>query len=176
MNMNEHSVTALGGTRFNLFLMRQTHRLVSHRKNLMNDATVIDAATLQAYRETEFRVDHEPPFMLRIDQRSDDLAAMYRQHGVRCSAYITAVNPLGLATEDRINVKRYGELAADIRGRGLTMIEGVGQHPSGDWPGEPSFLVLGLDLEAAKALGRKYEQNAIVWCGDDSNAQLVLLR
>jgi hypothetical protein len=49
MNMNEHSVTALGGTRFNLCLMRQTHRLVSQRKNLMNDATVIDAATLQAY-------------------------------------------------------------------------------------------------------------------------------
>ena len=173
---DEHSVSARPGTRVDHTQMRQTRCLVPHQKKLRNDGTAIDAATLQAYRETEFRVAHEPPFVLRIDRQSGDLAAVYRQYRVRCAAYVTAANPLGAATDNDINEQRNGSLAADIRGRGLTMIEGVGQHPAGDWPGESSFLVLGLDLEAAKALGRKHAQNAIVWCGDDAVARLVLLR
>jgi hypothetical protein len=35
---------------------------------------------------------------------------------------------------------------------------------------------LGLSLEAAKALGKKYDQNAVVWCGPDAIPELVLLR
>jgi len=40
-------------------------------------------------------------------------------------------------------------LARELAQRGLAVELGVGQHPSGDWPGEPSFLVYGLALEAA---------------------------
>ena len=54
--------------------------------------------------------------------------------------------------------------------------EGMGEHPSGQWPGEPSFLILGLPLDAAKQLGARHEQNAIVWCGTDAVPQLILLR
>jgi len=63
-----------------------------------------------------------------------------------------------------------------LRLRSLPFIERVGQHPSNRWAPEPSFLVLGLSLEAAKALGSRHEQNAIVWCGIDATPQLVLLR
>ncbi len=68
---------------------------------------------------------------------------------------------------------RFGE---ELRLRSLLFIEGVGQHPSNRWPPEPSFLVLDLSLEAAKALGSRHEQNAIVWCGADATPLLVLLR
>ena len=71
---------------------------------------------------------------------------------------------------------RQGELTAELIRRGLAFLEGVGQHRSGDWPGEPSFLVLGLALEVAKSLGKHYEQNAIIWCGPDAVPQLTLLR
>ena len=47
--------------------------------------------------------------------------------------------------------------------RSLTFFEGLGQTPSLQWPGEPSYLVLGMSLQAAMALGRKYEQHAIVF-------------
>jgi hypothetical protein len=52
----------------------------------------------------------------------------------------------------------------------------MGQHPSNKWPGEEIFLVLGLYFEAAKALGERFGQNAIVWCGIDAVPQLIVLR
>ncbi|UUZ55406.1 DUF3293 domain-containing protein [Massilia sp. H-1] len=48
--------------------------------------------------------------------------------------------------------------------------------PKREWPSEPSFLVRGLSLEDASALGRQLRQNAIVWCGADLVPQLILLR
>lgn len=142
----------------------------------MTDTTLIDGPTCQAYRETEYRVAHDPEFVVRIDHTSVELAALYRAHRVQCAAYLTAANPLSEQISDEVNAQRNGQLASELRGRGLVVVEGIGQHPTGDWPGEPSFLVLGLEREAAKSLGREYEQNAIVWCGDDACARLVLLR
>jgi len=43
-------------------------------------------------------------------------------------------------------------------------------------PEEASFPVLGLSLKASRALGRKHEQNALVWCTKDAVPQLLLLR
>jgi hypothetical protein len=37
-------------------------------------------------------------------------------------------------------------------------------------------LILGLDLEAARTLGNRMEQNAIVWIGADAVPELVLLK
>jgi hypothetical protein len=37
-------------------------------------------------------------------------------------------------------------------------------------------LVFGLTLEAAKAMGRTLEQNAIVWSAADAIPRLILLR
>ena len=38
-----------------------------------------------------------------------------------------------------------------------------------------SFFVLGVSCAAAQSLGRKFEQNAILWCGPDAVPQLFLL-
>jgi hypothetical protein len=37
-------------------------------------------------------------------------------------------------------------------------------------------LVFDLSLEAAKAMGRSFEQNAVVWVGPEGIADLILLR
>ena len=39
-----------------------------------------------------------------------------------------------------------------------------------------SFLVLGMTLNAAKDLGKKFKQNAIVWSDQSTISQLILLR
>jgi hypothetical protein len=49
----------------------------------------------------------------------------------------------------------------------------MGKHPSNNWPGDVSVLVLGLDLEAAKSLARHYEQHAFVWVTGDGVPELV---
>jgi len=56
------------------------------------------------------------------------------------------------------------------------MRTGIGKHPSNDWPGEDSFLVFGLNLEAARALGARFEQNGFIWSSADGVPQLILLR
>ena len=67
-------------------------------------------------------------------------------------------------------------MGRELGQRSLACVEGTGQHPSNRWPGEASYLIFGLTLEATKTLGTRLEQNAIVWKGTDAVPQLVLLR
>ena len=138
--------------------------------------TSIPESTLQAYRETNFDAQGAKPMTLRIGQFNEELMHLHAEEQVQCSTFITAYNPLGQAFEDAVNVARQAALAKELAARNLTFIAGIGQQPTDPWPGEVSFLVLGLSLEAARALGTKHEQNAIVWCDADAVPQLVLLR
>ena len=136
----------------------------------------LDASLINAYSETEYRVTQDFSFVLKVDVRSTELTTLYKANNVSCAAFITACNPFSREMNDTDNAKRQAELAAELTRRSLCFVEGVGQHPSGDWPGEPSLLALGLDLEAAKSLGIAFKQNAIIWCGPDAVPNLVLLR
>ncbi|MCV2422733.1 DUF3293 domain-containing protein [Paucibacter sp. DJ4R-1] len=136
----------------------------------------IDGGLVQAYRETDFRVHGDDPFTLNVDEACPALAAAHKRYGVNCSAYITAWNPLGIDQEIGVNTQRNMDLAAELRTRSLASFEGIGQHPSNQQPGEESYLIFGLTLEAAKTLGTKWEQNAIIWSGADAVPQLIMLR
>lgn len=136
----------------------------------------LSPSLIAAYRETEYRVMADRPFVLRIDEPCAELLALYKTSKLACATFITAYNPFSQAVSHAQNTARQADLAMELRRRSLTFLEGIGEHPTGDWPGEPSYLVLGLSLEAAKSLGQRYEQNAIVWCGADGVPQLVLLK
>jgi len=136
----------------------------------------IDASTQRAYRETDYRVATEPPFVLRIGTFSPELAALHGDYAVTASAFITACNPRSKPLDVAENARRQKELAGTLAETGWRWIDGVGCHPSNGWPGEPSYLVPGLPRESACALGRQFEQNAIVWCGADAVPELILLR
>jgi hypothetical protein len=136
----------------------------------------IEPSIIAAYSQTDYRVDATPPFALRIDEASAELAVHYKKARVASCAYITAFNPYSKQLDEARNQERLAALERELAHRGLTFIPGVGLHPSNEWPGEPSFLVMGLSLEAAKIIGRKYEQNALVWCGQDMVPRLILLR
>jgi len=139
-------------------------------------STVIDPGTVQAYRETDYVVHTDAPMTLKVGNTSPGLLAMYKDRRVDSCTFITACNPGSRWLPDVDNAVRQDALAGELRLRSLSFIEGVGQHPSNRWTPEPSFLVLGLSLEAAKALGSKHEQNAIVWCGANATPMLILLR
>lgn len=142
----------------------------------MINSSVISPETIQAYRETEFRVFSEASLVLKIFEKCEDLMSLYKMHQSETCAFITACNPLGELLSNEQNSDLQKQLEEEIQFRGLVLIAGEGKHPVGDWPGEPSYLVFDLSLEAAKTLGRKFHQNAIVWCGPDAVPQLILLR
>ena len=145
-------------------------------RTLVQPDSVIDAGMIQAYRETHYEVHGAEPFTLRVDEPSPELAAAHRKHRTDCSAYITACNPLSEDVGAEVNARRHTELGRELARRSLAYTEGIGQHPSNQWPGEPSYLVFGLTLEAARVLGRSLEQNAILWSDADAVPRLILLR
>ncbi len=131
---------------------------------------------IQAFCETEYKVFVDSPFVLTVGIASQELTLLYRAHKVACAVFITAFNPFSKELTAEENHRRQAALAKELTLRSLDFVEGVGRHPSGDWPGEPSFLVFGLELEAAKSLGIAYDQNAIIWCGAEAVPNLVLLK
>lgn len=136
----------------------------------------IDPATLLAYRQTEYHVMGRMPAVLRVGVSCPALAVLHAAHDVQCSAFITACNPHGVECADDVNRQRQAALAAHLSDLELAMIEGIGRHPTNGWPPEPSFLVPGLSRTAAEELGRRFEQNAILWAGAEATPELVLLR
>ena len=138
--------------------------------------TTIAEPLLQAYKETDYQVHGPVPFSLKIGQPSEPLLQLYKQHRCDCSAFITACNPNSLMLVPAVNAQRHLDLMAHLASRSLNFIEGIGVGPDPAWPGEASYLIFGLALEASRVLGRKFNQNAIVWCSQDAKPALVLLR
>jgi hypothetical protein len=138
--------------------------------------SAIDPDTLRAYDETHYRVLGDTPTTLRIGRANPGLAKLHRAFGVDCSAFVTAANPFSTLTSATANAVQQAALAEQLGRMDLRFIEGIGEHPSGTWPGEPSFLILGITLSDAKQLGMQHRQNAIVWCSSDTVPQLILLR
>lgn len=136
----------------------------------------IDPSTIKAYLETNYYIAAPAPFVFQVGVPSEALARACAQHSANCCAFVTACNPYSLLIDEQTNAERQAELARELEQRGLPFFHGIGRHPSGSWPAETSYLVLGLPLSAAKTLGEKYRQNAILWCGPDAVPELILLR
>lgn len=137
--------------------------------------TAMDEELIQAYAETHYTVQDKEPFVLHIGEVSEALLACHKRNRVECCAFITAWNPLSQQLSATENEERHQALMAEIKSRSLSFLPGEGKHPSNNWPAEQSVLVMGLSLEAAKTLGRRFEQNAVVWADEAGIPQLVVL-
>jgi hypothetical protein len=139
-------------------------------------SSIISPATVLAYRQTHYRVFGSVPAVLQVGVHCASLLRLYQLHHTDCAAFVTACNPQGERLDAACNVQRQAALAQEIARQGRVACDGVGEHPSGGWPAEPSFLVLGLARSAAQALGSQFAQNAILWTAADAVPELILLR
>lgn len=129
---------------------------------------------IAAYRAARYRV--AVGFELTIDTPNAALAAWQVGEGVCCSALITASNPASQPRSEQWNRSVSRQLEAEISRRALAYSPTVAMDPADQWPVEPGFLIAGLAREPAEAIGRSFDQNAIVWAGTDAVPRLVLLR
>ncbi|MDP3229628.1 MAG: DUF3293 domain-containing protein [Acidovorax sp.] len=150
-----------------------------HAMGATTEASCLAENLVEAYLKTAYGVhasDVAGSFALRIGEPSDVLRALMTRFNRASTAYITACNPFGEALSAQDNLARHQRLGQELAHRSLPHWPGIGEGPDGAWPGEDSFLVLGLDLVAAQRLGQAFEQNALVWAGSDAVPKLVLLR
>jgi hypothetical protein len=114
---------------------------------------------IQAYKETDFNV-YEPKITIKVGQVNQDLDRLLNINNCITWAYITAWNPYSELTDDRTNEEKNNQLRNDLTGYIIFDGEGVGSDQS--WQPEKSFLILGIVLDHAILIGKKYRQNAIV--------------
>lgn len=142
----------------------------------MSSGSKIGDETIQAYRDTEYRVEGDAPFVLRVGCVSQDLLRHYSRLGLHSCAFITACNPFSNPLGEEENSLRDRNLVLLLSARGYRSVVGVGLHPSNGWPGEKSRLVWGIARDHASDVAREFKQNALIWVAEDAVPQLILLR
>jgi len=116
-----------------------------------------------AYRAARYRVDTpDGSLELEIGRPAPELDRLLATARVERWAYLTAVNPASIRLEEAENRRRLSRLDLEIARRGWSAHPGAALDPHGEWPAEPSRLVLGLDEAAAREVARRFGQNAFV--------------
>ena len=137
---------------------------------------MIDPDLLNSYESADYHVDASPSFILKIGIHSPELESIYKASQKHTAAFITAFNPYSQELSNQENKDRNLKLEELIQSLHFDYIHGEGKCGDGDWDGEESFLIFGINQNKASEIGNKFEQNAIVWCDKDAIPQLLLLR
>jgi len=139
----------------------------------------LDPALRSAYERAIYAVFASPGVEFRIGEPSDVLDAMMAMSRVRCAAFVSSASARGVATPE--NERRLADFllrsqldALNETGK-YRIFQGEGRDPAGKWRAEPSVLIVGIPRAEAEALGRKLEQNAIVWIEKGRAPELVVL-
>jgi len=114
--------------------------------------------------------------ILHINQYSDSLSRLLTANQKCYATIISAYNPFSKTQNNARNLAANTKLSQVLKRYSDSVIESMNTDPSGIWPAEKSFCVLGLNLEISKFLGQKFNQNAIVWANSNAIPQLILLR
>ena len=137
---------------------------------------MINPDLLKSYKLANYHVDASPSFILKIDIHSPELESIYKTSHKHTAAFITAFNPYSQELSTQENKDRNHKLEELIQSFHFDYIHGEGKCGDGDWDGEKSFLIFGINQEQASEIGKEFEQNAIVWCDKDAIPQLLLLK
>lgn len=138
--------------------------------------TAIEPDLVHAYLQTDFVLAGETELVFNVGRASPGLDVAMIWRGRHQAVFLTAHNPFSKDVGAEQNGKAQTALLDDMRRSGLDWIAREGRDPMGDWPGEPSVLILGTAWQQALDLGHASEQNAVVWCAVGRPPELVLLR
>ncbi len=139
----------------------------------------MNAAPLdRAYRATLYRV-RLPGAELTLRIGVHDAAAgqrLARLGGCRRQwALVTPCNPRSRRLMDWQNRLRHAGMEAALQAGGLVHYPSLHCDPAGRWPDEAGFLLVDPPRGLARALGRRYGQNAIVAARLGEPPQLLYL-
>jgi hypothetical protein len=134
-----------------------------------------DPELLGAYAQAQYVVFGDPEIVLRIGEPNAQLDALLEEDHATTAAYITPANPRGEQWTREENLSALETFLESLRETSYTCYEGEGRDPTGEWPAEPSLLIVGISRPAAEVLGEKLEQNAIVFVHKGRAPSLIVL-
>lgn len=132
----------------------------------------IPTKTLNAYNDTSYVVLVVPLLVLTVGKQSQSLLGIHKIYNVDSSLFITSYNPKSKIKSPEINSKYLIKLEYYLKQK-YSILPGKAVDPLGEWPVEKSYLALGVSEENAGKIGRAFDQNAVVWCGNDCIPQLL---
>ena len=124
----------------------------------------------KSYLATDYLVD-ELNLKINVGNRHPDLDEFCKRSGVESWAYLTAWNPKSMQVSEEMNLLYNLNLQRALKD--YEFYSGLGLSQNEDWPGEESFLILGLSKVHAMNLAQRFNQNAFVYGRVDDSAQLV---
>jgi hypothetical protein len=129
---------------------------------------------LGAYKATHYTIGKE--VVMRIGEPCPPLDELLLNHRSDTAAYLTAWNPWSKMQSPEANAEANERLAKELNGlpEVVQVLNGIGIDPSGKWPGEESFLIIGIHFKQAMELAERYGQNAFVFYRGGSMAELIV--
>ena len=127
---------------------------------------------IEAYKNTQYKV-FEPDITIEIGILNKDIEVLLQKHKSAEWAFITAYNPYSRVLNDDENKIRHDELKELTKCYITYEGHGVGEDPA--WEPELSLLVIGISRDEAYKIGKKFEQNAIVYGKIDFVPILLIL-
>ena len=135
----------------------------------------LSKALIEAYSKANYKILVEPAFSFKIGQKNLKLCAFLHSHNSNTAAYVTAFNPQSKKTSYSLNLTFQEKLYNILSKSTYAFFEGCGKDPNKVWPEEPGFLILSIPELNAINLGKKFNQNAIVWIEKNGAPKLVNL-
>lgn len=130
----------------------------------------------QAYQDAIYEVYYcQKNIQLLIDLLNPELDLILEKYDCITWALITAFNPYSQCLTAAENQQRHQSLIECLRSQNLTFLDAVGKDRDGVWTAEQSVLIVGIALEKAIAIGKKFQQNAIVFGELEKISQLIWL-
>jgi len=128
----------------------------------------------KAYLDTNYVADCEGTrVLIRIGEIPESLDPILNLKNQDYWTFITAYNPYSQELTEKENKARQAALKARLSENNWIHFDGYGEAPNGEWPPEPSLLVLGIARTDAINLATEFQQNAIVCGRKKAIAELV---
>jgi hypothetical protein len=127
---------------------------------------------LEAYKNTKYIV-FEPTLTIEIGKLNQDLDKLLLKHNSNECAFITAYNPYSRVLTEEENKVLHNKLKELTEKYTTFEGHGVGQDPT--WEPELSLFIIGISKDDASEIGKKFEQNAIVYGVVNNPPELLIL-
>ena len=127
-----------------------------------------------AYLDTTYRVlTNGKPIDVRIGAANAALDRLLEACDARNWAFVSAHNPRSQRLPDEDNARRDARLKALLDGQECEYVEAIALPDDPGWPPETGVFITGMDDRAAAALGKRFDQLAIV-CGVHGGAPYLV--